>query len=77
MDEDEFPVVRRQTVINDNVNPFTKVPETKVKDATIPIAPALVRWYNLLHEWEGGREGGREGRREEEGNEEKRERDEE
>ena len=57
VDEDELSIVSRELVVHNNVHPLTKVPESKVKDTSIPIAPSLFKRYNL---WREGRGEGRE-----------------
>ncbi len=42
MDEDQFPVAGRQTIVDNNVHPFSKMPELEMEDASIAIAPALL-----------------------------------
>lgn len=58
MNEDEFVVVAGKSVIHNNVNPLSKVPETEVEDAGIAtILPPLTLWDNLgEEEREGGEE---------------------
>ncbi len=42
MNEDQFPVACRQTIVDNNVHPFSKMPELEVEDASIAITPALL-----------------------------------
>ena len=56
VDEDEPAIVGRETVVHNNVHPFTKVPESKVEDASIALIKALVVRYNLFGERERERE---------------------
>jgi len=51
MNEDEFVVVAGKSVIHNNVNPLSKVPETEVEDAGIAtILPPLTLRDNLGEE---------------------------
>lgn len=53
MDEDELVIAGRQPVVNDNVYPLTKVPETEVKHATVAAVTEVSLFGNNLK----GREG--------------------
>ena len=62
MDEDKLSVVGGQAVVNHQVHPLPKVPEPKVEDSRIALAPPLAIRNHLIHR-QAGREAGRQGGR--------------
>jgi hypothetical protein len=47
VNKDEFPVVGRETVVDDEINPLPEMPESKVKHSDIAFFKLLAFWDDL------------------------------
>jgi len=50
MNEDEFAVQCRQSIVDDNVDPLAVLPDVKMKDSGIVLDEQIVLWYDVVEQ---------------------------